>query len=115
MLLDEHVICVAACVFAYLDVDTGFSLFLLLLMTAQGKLIGSLKLSLPGSLSIMKMCTTHYFPLDSSSRTFSLTYICLLKFKNVYFNFFKRRQGTRLKAYPLVLFRSESLCYVSSV
>lgn len=67
-----------------------------------GKPISSLKLSLHWSLSFMKICTTHYFLLDSS-RPFNLSCICLIKLKNVYFNFLKTKQGARLKQIPGII------------
>lgn len=52
-----------------------FVVVLFVVLACTSKLIGSLKLSFHGSLSFMKICTTHYFLLDLSSRTFSLSFI----------------------------------------
>lgn len=58
--LDKHIMCVAACMFAGYRHWLFFVLFVVF-HDCIGNLIGSLRLSLHGSLSFMNMCTTHYF------------------------------------------------------
>lgn len=73
---------VPVCMFVCVGYGHWLFFVLFVVLACTGKLIGSSMLSFHGSLSFMKICTTHYFLLGLSSRTFSLSYICLIKFKN---------------------------------
>lgn len=65
--LDEHIMCVDACMLVCVGYRHWLFFVLFVVHDCTGELIGSLKLSLLESLSFMKMCTTHYFLLESLS------------------------------------------------